>query len=258
MAKEKELSQRDVALISILERFGNQIQQYDEHLDEITKRQSELSGILERTEQRSNVRQNITEAALEELKKEFTRYRSDMFAIVSEQDRLDESMQGLGKQQKMIAEVQEEISGDIANLDERFTGQEKAAHEHYESAQKQFETVFVKIEESDRQQTELHMDTEKRLIEERREYKHQVETLRQELSKRMLEEHSEHIKQIETLRNDMTKRLLALEGIESALQVLMVRTEPPEKKPMWIKRLFRRVGLFFRKIGTKISRVFSH
>ena len=52
---------------------------------------------------------------------------------------------------------------------------------------------------------------------------------------------------LEKLQQDTARRLLVLGDIESALQTLLIRTEPPEKKPFWFIRLLRRAGLFCRK-----------
>ena len=230
MASEKKVSQRDMTLINVLERLGAQIQQYDLRLEEIEKRQEESLQAAERSDSWKFVRQDETDAALAELKKEFLRYRSDMLNVVREQGYLDERMKSLSKRQDMIAGAQEDINRDVANLDKRFDAQEKKMHELYEYSLKQGDMLSGKIVESDRHAAKLHMDTDKRLMEDYRENK----------------------RQIEALRSDMMRRLLAFDGIESALQELMVRTEPPEKKPFIMVRLIRRVVGFFR---IKLSRL---
>ena len=224
MASERKISQRDMTLINVLERLGAQIQQYDTRLEEIEKRQTELMQTAERTDSWKLMRQDETDAALGDLKKEFLRYRSDMLNIVREQGYLDERMKGLAKRQDMIAGAQENINQDVANLDKRFGIQEKTVRELYEYSLKQGNALSGNIFESDRHAAKLHMDTEKRLMEAYRENKRQIEALRQ----------------------DMMRRLLAFDGIESALQELMVRTEPPEKKPFVLIRLSRRLIGFFR------------
>ena len=230
MAKEKEISQRDLALINILERLADQIQLYDAHLDEIAKHQMDLSDALDRNEQQKIARQDMTGAGLEDLKREFLRYRSDMLSIVREQDHLDERMKSLSKRQDMIAGAQEDIGRDLANLVERFKIQEKTARDHYEFALKYSDSLSGKIADLDRHVAKLHMDTEKHVLESNKDYRQQIESLRQ----------------------DIMKRLLALDGIESALQVLMVRTEPPEKKPFILVRLCRWIAGFFRRTSAKM------
>ena len=224
MAKEKEISQRDLTLINVLERLSDQIQQYELHLEEIDKRQSEISESVERAEQWRLSRQDRTDAALDTLQKEFLRYRSDMLSIVREQDHLDERMKGMAKLQEAITREQEGVNRNLKDMGERYNIQEKTAREHFEFSVRHGEMASKEIADSDHHITKLHMDTEKHLIEE----------------------HKENKRQLDSFRNETLRRLLALDGIETALQVLMVRTEPPEKKPFLFVRIFRWIVFFFR------------
>jgi len=269
MAAEKKTSQRDIALINILERVADQLTQQDQRIDEISKllgeqdalhdlrsdnmekflreqfelqdrliddvarQQSEMLSIVERVVFKQNTWQQDVGPSIEKLNQDFQRYRSDMLGIANEQDRIFNDMKESTKRQGMLASVQEIIDRRLQAMDERAKLQEKPASDHYEYTVKQAEAQARLIAEGSRSFEKLHMDTEKRLGETQKETHRRMEELR-----------------IETMR-----RLLALDGIEEALQVLMVRTEPPEKKPFWVKRVIRRIGLLFKRVFRRTKKV---
>ena len=293
MAIEKKSSQRDATLVKILERLANQIQEHDNRLDEISKYQKELFESVEKSELRHISRQDLTDAALEKFSETMLRYRSDMLGMVHEQDVMTDSMGGLNKRQDMIAAAQEEIGMELVNLDKRFEQQEKTSHDHYEFAVKQSEEFSRELEAVSHNSTDLHADTVKQLDEVNSDVKQQISDTNRNLAKLHLEtskqidegygdirknfsdsnqntaklvsatekqlggEHRDLKRAIEQLRMETKRRLLALDGIEASLQVLMVRTEPPVKKPFIVVRAFRGAKGFFRfKLPEFFKRIF--
>ena len=281
MATERKPTQRDMALINILERVAEQLTQQDHRLDDIAKRQLELSSqerqlediirrqleqssamdrnaqrqlemlsvmeritqrqleqtsAMDRIAQRQNVLQQNTGPLIEKLSQDFQRYRSDMLGIVNEQDRITGEMREMTKRQGTIANSQDIIDRNLTNLSERSKAHEKAVGEQYEYSVKQSEALSKLTMDARHNNEKLHMDTEKRLGEN----------------------HKEILQRTEALRLDTMRRLLALDGIESALQLLIVRTEPPEKKPFWVKRVFRKVVMVFKRMATGITRRFKN
>ena len=297
MATEKKASQRDMALISILERMADQLTQQDQRIEEIsnrqiessaaqdrrieeianlqrellsthdqrsedmTKRQHELSSTLDRLALRQNLWQQNTGPSIEKLNQDFQRYRSDMLGIVNEQDRITDDMKEMTKRQGSLAMAQESIDMTLTRLAEWSAAVERSMREHYEYTIRQADVFPRLTAEATRSNEKLHMDTEKRLEETHKAELKKTDELRLETvklhmdsEKRLGETHKEQLKKIDELRSETIHRLLALDGIESALQILLKRTEPPEKKPFWIKRVFRSISLFFKKIYRKVSR----
>ena len=271
MATERKPSQRDATLVKVLERLVDQLRQYDTRLeeitndvrqnnarlDEMTKKQRELSesvtNVMSRNDSWRVMQQDVTDTTLEKFSETMLHYRSDMVSLVREQDRIDDSIKDLSKRQDMIAAAQEEIGKDVSSLDERFEHQEKTSREHYEYSVKRGEAASKEIEDVNRQTAKHHVDTEKVIGDGHKEIQKQLVEADKKVSKLHLEteknlggEHKDIKKEIIELRQETKRRLLALDGIEATLQVLMIRTEPPEKKPFFVIRAGRGVGRFFK------------
>lgn len=250
---ERKPSQRDAALVAILERLSGQLLQYDTRLEEISKNQIDLSGVMLRSQVRQDTRQDGTDASLEKFSESITRYRSDMLSLVNEQDRISDTIKELSKRQDMIAGAQEQIGRDIAYVLERLKETEKSAHEHNEFAARQGSEIIKAFSDSNRNSVNLHLDTQKRLGDEHQEISkhltdadHKAVKLHEGTERSLGDDHKEIQRLISDLRQETKRRLLSLDAIEATLQVLMVRTEPPEKKPFIAVRAARSVGRFFR------------
>ena len=269
MPTEKKPSQRDLTLIKVLERLSDQLRAYETRLEEVEKNQADILELVRRSEQRQDSRMDMSEKALEKFKDSMLRYRSDMLSIVNEQDRMSDALKELTKRQGMIAASQEEIGKDLSDLDGRFAVQEKHVREHYDYTLKLGGAFASGLADTNRNSAKLHADTEKQLGDEHREIKkqladadHKTIKLHEDTEKRLGEAQRETVRQITELRQEMKRRLLSLDGIEATLQVLMVRTEPPEKRPFIAIRVARGVGgffryripEFFRRVGTRLRK----
>jgi len=230
MAEKAKQSQRDSTLVNILERMADQLQKQDQLLDDVARRQFELSQALDASEQRLVAWHNEVALNVEKLQESFSRYRSDMMRLVNEQDHMAKDMSGLNKQANTITYAFETSIQKLAGLENRAAAQEKTASNHFTHALKQAEILPKEINASTRSITKLHMDTEKSLG-------------------RM---HTETQRQLEKLQQDTTKRLMVLSDMDASLQTLLIRTEPPEKRPGVLTRLFRRVKGACRAVIIKI------
>ena len=281
MATEKKPSARDETLVKVLGRLVDQLRQYDVRIEELTKdvrqnyvrmedmtkKQRELyetvMNMVSRNDSSRTMQQDVTDTTLEKFSETMLHYRSDMISLVREQDRIDDSIKELSKRQDMIAAAQEEIGKDVSSLDERYEHQEKTSREHYEYSVKRGEASTKEIDDVNRKTAKLHVDTEKHLGDEHKEIKKQLSDaehknteLHLETEKHLGSEHKELRREITELRQETKRRLLALDGIEASLQVLMIRTEPPEKKPFIFIRVLRAIVKLFRvKIPDALSSI---
>ena len=260
MPSEKKTSERDLTLIKVLERLSTQaklhktqIEEATTQIEEVTKGQAEILEVVRRSELRQESRQDGAEHSLETFGESIQRYRSDMLSLVNEQDRIGDTLKALSKRLDMIAVSQEEMGKDLSNLGERFNGQEKNAHDHYEYAVRLGDTTAKDIADVNRNATKLHVETTKQLGDEHREMRKQLTDadrnavkLHEATVKTIVDGQKELQRQISELKQETNRRLLSLDGIEATLQVLMVRTEPPVKKPSIFKRTFRAIIKFFR------------
>lgn len=260
MPSEKKTSDRDLTLIKVLERLSLQTKQHKTQIEdaatriaEISKSQSEILEVVRRSETRQDSRQDGAEASLENFKESIQRYRSDMLSLVNEQDRIGDTLKALAKRLDMIAVSQEEMGKDLSNLGERFTVWEKTAHDHYEYDARQSDALTKDIADTNRNATRLHVETTKQLGGEHKDIQKQLADadrsavkLHEATVKTLADGQKELQRQLGDMKQETNRRLLSLDGIEATLQVLMVRTEPPIKKPFIFKRLFRAVVRFFR------------
>ena len=218
------MSERDQALIGILERLASEMEQQDSMLEDSLKRQAELAKSLDSAERHLRRKQIDAEKAQEKLSDSFHHYRSDMLSLVNEQDRINRNIDDLQKAIKTAAYTLDATNQKITGLDERLKQHEKTSQEHFEHALKQPGVFREVLDDSNRNFTRLHADTEKHLGEL----------------------HRETARQLDKFQHETMRRLLLLDGIITSLQTLLVRTEPPEKKPLWIVRQFSKIAKFFR------------
>jgi len=201
----------------------DQVQQQEMRLEEIVQRQDEFLSKMDRTEFSRGTLQNETDTSLGRIHEMISRYRSDMISLVNEQDHINKSLDELRKLVKDTTFVAENNDKRLADIDQRAKAQEKTTRDHYEHSLRQAEIIPAEIADASHNYSKLHADTEKHL----------------------LKNHQETKRQLDKMHNENMRRLLAFDGIESALQTLLVRTEPPEKKPFFVIRIFKSIGRFF-------------
>lgn len=235
MAEEKRLSHRDVALVQILERLTKQVEQQNIHVEDMEKRQLEMLTALETVRFQLGVRQDETDETLDRMEKNILRYRSDMLRLVSEQVRIDSGVSDVASRQATIVRAQEDIARDLADLDARYDKQEKTAREQLSRSVSQQEVLSKELLNLNNHVTKLHMDTEKHLTEEQRETK----------------------KRIDELGRETQRRLRAFDEIDSALNTLLSRTEPPPPKelPKAIRALILGAGYVRGKLAQLFRKV---
>jgi len=224
MAEKAKMSDRDKTLINILERMADQIQKQGLLLEDISNNQAKYAKMMDSVEFNRDSFQSGTDKSLGSIGDSISRYRSDMLSLVHEQDSINNNLKELNKMVHKTTYSMEDAALKLAEIGERVKTQDKVVSAHYEHALKQAEIIPKEIADTSRSLARLHADTEKHLGEQHRENQRQFEKL-----------------QHETLRH-----LLVLEGFDTALKTLLVRTEPPEKKPLLIVRLFNRIVFFFR------------
>ena len=233
-AESAKLSERDMTLINVLDRLAAQIRHQDALIGDLSDSMQELMSAVKNSEQKQQSRLDGTEHSIEKFGEGFTRYRSDLLKIVNEQDRVGELTEELSKRQIQISEAQERINLILEGLEKRFGAQEKTATTHYDYSLKQGIELPKQVEDINRHVSKLHMDTEKRLIEDHRDIN----------------------KMVRDLRSDTMHRLLSLDGVEASLKELLIRTEPPEKKKFFIFRFVRfirlKTSVFFLRIRMRI------
>ena len=224
MSQESKMSERDQALISILERLASEMQHQDDMLENLLKRQGELSKALETTELHLRSKQVDAEKSHDTLSESIHHYRSDMLSLVNEQDRINKNISNLEKIIKTTTFTIETTNQNLSSLDERLKVHEKASHEHFELALKQPETLRGTLNEINRNFTKLHADTEKHLGEL----------------------HRETARELDKFQHETLRRLLLLDGIIESLQTLLKRTDPSERKTPWTKHLLEKTVKTFR------------
>jgi len=235
MAEKAKTSDRDKALINILERIGGELQRQGDVLDDIVSNQEELSRALRSAEFQLGSQQSAAEQSIDKLGETLSHYRSGMLSLVNEQDRANENLKDMRKMMHDNNFAVETSNQEMAALSERVSAQDKAMREFYDHSLAREAETQKGIADNERTITKLHSDTEKRIVELQRETQGQLERLQQ----------------------DTTRRLMALAGIEEALKTLLIRTEPPEKKPFIIVRAFKGAGAFLRaKLPLFFKRVF--
>ena len=224
MPEKPKTSHRDSALVSILGRMADHLQKQDQMLEDVIKSQLESIKATETAEVNRKTLQFEADATLEKLHESVSRYRSDMLSLVNEQDHINKNLNSLNNLINKTNYVSENANQQIAVLGERISILENTVNGHNTHSLEQAEIIPKTIADSNRNLTMLHIETEKNL-----------EKLHQETQR-----------QLEKLQQETVRRLLVLEDVESALETLLIRTEPPEKKPFWVIRLYRRISVYFR------------
>jgi len=224
MADNKKMSNRDQALIDILERLAREMEHQKQMLEDLNTLQNDFSKSVETMELQRRSRHIDSDKAHDKLFESFHHYRSDMLSLVNEQDRINSNIDNLEKLIKNTTFALETSIQKLKDMDGRLKHLEKAFGEHSEHSLKQETVLRDEMAESTRNFTKLHADTEKHLGEL----------------------HTETGRQLDKFQHEIMRRLLMLDGIVTSLQTLLIRTEPPEKRPLWIVRLFRKVIKFFR------------
>lgn len=226
------MAERDKTLVNILERLADEMSYQDKVLDELKNRQIELARTVESAGLHLRGTQVDSERTYDNLTATISHYRSDMLKLVSEQDNINRNIEDLQKALKAATLTVDVTSKKLVEIDDRLSKQEKAAKEHYEHEIKQPGILRDAISSSSRDFTKLHAGTEKRLTE-----------LEREMTRRL-----------DGFQHETMRRLLLLDSIVTSLQTLLVRTEPPEKKPLWIAQLFVRLRGFFRRMAAKFPK----
>ena len=288
MADKAKTLHRDAALVNILGRMAEQLQKQDQMLEDVARRQIELSKTVESNDFQQDARQTQADVAIGKLQDSFSRYRSDMLSLVNEQDTINRNISSLNSLINSTIYSLEKVNQAFSGLDEHVRTQEKSVHDHFAHSLKQAEIFPKLVSDSNHIITKLHMDTEKNLGKMHQESQQQladsnrsVAKLHMDSEKNLGKMHQETLqqladsnrnvaklhmdseknlekmqqstqRQLEKLQQETTRRLLVLDDMESALETLLIRTEPPEKKPFWFIRLFRRVRVFSQ---TKLSRL---
>jgi len=236
MPDNLKMSERDQALINILERLVGEMRQQDLKLEALLARNSDFTNSLDSMGRQLRGKQIDTERAVErshnKLLDSFHHYRSDMLKLVNEQDQINKNIDALQKLIRTTIFTLDATNLKLIELDERLNLQEKISHEHYEYSVKESEVYQSALDDTNINYTKLHADTAKHL-----------EVLQSETSE-----------QLDKFRQETLRRLRLLDGIIASLQTLLIRTEPPERKTPWIARVFDKPVKFFRY---KIPLLFS-
>jgi len=235
MPEESKRTDRDTVLVGILERMSEQIRKQELLLKEIVRQQGENNRDTQSNAHQIRSLHLDNEQSIEKLQETIGRYRSDMLSIVNEQDGITKSMNDLNKQVSSAAYQMDLTSRKLIEIDERLKTQEKTLNDRNEYLIKQTEQIPKDIQEAKRKDEKLHAETESQLTQLHRETQ----------------------KQLDKLAKDTTRRLLSLNDIESSLQTILIRTEPPEKKSPLIVRFFKKIGLAFGSRFKKIIRFFG-
>lgn len=248
----------------------------DKLLEKVSKDISLLIQASDSAEHRRGTKVGDDDVALDKILQSISRYRSDMLSLVNEQDRITKSLKELDSVIRKAAYSIAEATQILAELDTRSTKQEKSLSEHIEHTLKQAEIFTderLKKQEKTIQDHYAHalklseVFTDERLVRsEKAIHDHLAHSLKQaelipqefaetnrtvtrlhaDTEKSIGKLHDETQRQMEKTQSEMLRRLVTLDSLESALQTLLIRTEPPEKKPFIIKRLFIKLRSFFR------------
>ena len=136
--------------------------------------------------------------------------------------------------EKMHAETQSQLEG-FAKL---HADTEKSIENMHAETQKQLEGF-----------TKLHADTEKSIENMHAETQKQLEgftKLHADTEQHISKMHAETQRNLERMQHDTLKRLMSLDDMESVLQTLLIRSEPPEKKAPLPVRVYYAVVDFFK------------
>ena len=264
VAGKATASDRDKALISILERMADQLQKQDSLLGEIVENQFEYQKAAATSELRSGALIRDTDTSIEKIGEAISRYRSDMLSLVNEQDQINVKMKELSKLVNNAAYSLEKTILKLDDFDVRLKAQEKAFHSHYEHSLEQASNVSQRLADLDSRSKiqekythdhyKLSMDQAEALPKEIANADHHLAKLHADTEKRLGEMYRDSQQQLDKLQHETIRRLLILENIDSALKTLLIRTEPIDKEPLLIVRAFKMVRGFFRTLFTAKSK----
>jgi len=222
--KKKTVPDRDQTLINVLERMADQLQKQDSLLMEISDKQGDFSKEMTNADFHLSVQQRENDSAYSRIQEALSNYRSSMLSLVHEQDTIGVKLSDVIRLSDKTAYSLENTSQRLLALEERVKTQEKIVNDHFAHTLKNADTFPKEMGNLGQNVSRLHADTEKRLGQM----------------------HGETQRQLDKLKQETIRRLMVLDGIEAALNTLLIRTEPPEKKPLLIVRIFNAIDRFFR------------
>jgi len=225
-------SKRDMTLINILERLADEVNAQEALLKEFIERQGNVSGIMDDSEFKQNLFRDEVDNNIRQLQDSFARYRSDMLTFVHEQDVLSKNMEDALESISKISYTLEETGTTVSGLEKEFVKHEKEVHDHILFSSQKWDNLPHEFSETNRNIAQMHADMEK--------YFGQVSA---DIELRF-----------EKYQKETTRRLLALDDMMTALETLLIRTEPPEKKPPLPKRIIRFINRLFRRVGKGIQK----
>ena len=225
-------AKRDMTLINVLERLADEVNAQEALLKEFIVRQGNISGIMDDSEFKQNLFRDEVDNSIRQLQDSFTRYRSDMLTFVHEQDILRKNMEDALESISKISYSLEDTGTVVSDMDKGFSKHEKDVHDHILFSSQKWENLPHEFSDTNRNISQMHADMVK-----------------------FFGEASTDIElRFEKYQRETTRRLLALDDMMSALETLLIRTEPPEKKPPFPKRVVRFVNRFFRRIGKSFQK----
>ncbi|MCL2280252.1 MAG: hypothetical protein FWC20_12735 [Oscillospiraceae bacterium] len=253
MHEDAKKSDRDHALIGVLTRLAEEMQEQDKMLADVISRQTNLGKGLEATEQYIRRKQIEVDEAHNKMMDSFHHYRSDMLKLVNEQDTINRNISDLQSVVKTTTFTLDNTNHMLTALDERLSRLEKVTGEQIAHTMKQHGSLQEALDESGREVARLHTETEKRIDGFHRETAEQLDKSSRDFSKlhadtekRIDDFHKDTLEQLDKFQYETTRRLLLLDSIVNSIQTLLVRTDPELKKKPWIVRVFKRISTFFR------------
>jgi len=234
MAVESKSKERDMALVNILERMADQIGKQEILLDKIVRLQNDSVREVSSAQLHRRSLQAETERAIDKLGEAISRFRADMLSLVNEQDSITKNMLELNKLISQAAYQLELTNRKITDMDENVKNQDKVLNDKSDNIIKQTGMIPTELADISRKDAKLHAETEKRIVE-----------LQQGVAR-----------QLEKMQKETSRRLVILGDIDSRLETLLIRTEPPEKRPLLIVRIVKKTGYFFKHIFTTVVRAF--
>jgi chromosome segregation ATPase len=225
----QKISNRDKALVSILERVFEQLQVQETLVKELAERQVKISGAIEDSEFQRNLNRDEVDDGLKKLQDSFARYRSDMLTLVHEQDVVRDKTESTLENVNKLAYSLENTDQIVSQIGSTLEKQHRALHDDIAFTNTQWEKMPLEFANTNRGIAELHAETEKYFTQLQKETD----------------------KHFSKLQRETMRRLLILDKMMTALETLLVRTAPPDKKPFAFIRFFKIIGRFFKNIRNK-------
>jgi len=203
---------RDKALIGILTRLANEMQDQDNMLTEVIESQKNLVKAQKLTEQYMRRKQIEVDEDHKKMMNSFSRYRSDMLKLVNEQDTINRNISDLQNVVKATTYTIDSTSHMLTVLDDRLSRHEKTAEEQAEDATKQQENLKIAIDERLLHLEKTTGEQAEHTIKQQEELKSAINEvaldftrLHADTEKRAAEIHSDTSEQINKIRRDFTK-----------------------------------------------------